>query len=171
VIQLPGLQGRYFQLLYTRAREYSSQILFGSTMESEICVHIVKEWDTSELIGLYKAGGWWLQEHDPAHIPELVRGSYAFAVATEGDSGPPVGMGRVISDGITDAYIQDLVVVPRCRGRGVGRKIVQALLRFCFSHNVTWIALIAEPGTEDFYTGIGFVRMKDHVPLRFRGTV
>ncbi|NYT07273.1 MAG: GNAT family N-acetyltransferase, partial [Methanomicrobiales archaeon] len=116
-------------------------------------------------------GGWWLDEHDPARIPELVRGSFAFAVATAGDSGPPVGMGRVISDGIADAYIQDLVVIPGYRGKGVGRMIVRALLRFCFSRNVTWIALIAEPGTEDFYTGIGFVRMKDHIPLRFRGTV
>jgi GNAT superfamily N-acetyltransferase len=140
-------------------------------MRSEISVHIVKEWDTNELVELYKAGGWWLQEHDPAYIPELVRGSFAFAVATEGDSGPPVGMGRVISDGIADAYIQDLVVIARCRGKGVGRKIVQALLRFCFSRNITWIALIAEPGTEDFYTGIGFVPMKDHIPLRFRGMV
>ena len=140
-------------------------------MRSEISVHIVKEWDTNELVELYKAGGWWLQEHDPAYIPELVRGSFAFAVATEGDSGPPVGMGRVISDGIADAYIQDLVVIARCRGKGEGGKIVQALLRFCFSRNITWIALIAEPGTEDFYTGIGFVPMKDHIPLRFRGMV
>lgn len=140
-------------------------------MQSEFRVHIVKEWDIGELVGLYKAGGWWLKEHDPAHIPGLVRGSYAFAVATVGDSGPAVGMGRVISDGIADAYIQDLVVLPQWRGRGVGRMIVRALLRFCYSRNITWIALIAEPGSEDFYTGIGFVRMKDHIPLRFRGTV
>ena len=140
-------------------------------MQSEIHVHIVKEWDTAELVGLYEAGGWWLKEHDPAHIPGLVRGSYAFAVATAGDPGPAVGMGRVISDGIADAYIQDLVVLPEWRGKGVGRMIVRALLRFCYSRNITWIALIAEPGSEDFYTGIGFVRMKDHIPLRFRGTI
>lgn len=140
-------------------------------MDPEICVRIVKEWDTAELVGLYEAGGWWLKEHDPAHIPALVRGSFAFAIATIGDTGPAVGMGRVISDGVSDAYIQDVVVIPSCRRSGVGRMIVRALLRFCFSRNITWIALIAEPGTEDFYTGIGFVPMKDHVPLRFRGKV
>ncbi|MGB4235926.1 MAG: GNAT family N-acetyltransferase [Methanoregulaceae archaeon] len=140
-------------------------------MKPEICVHIVTEWDNDELARLYTAGGWWLRAHDPAFIPMLLRGSFAFAVATAGNNGPAVGMGRVISDGVSDAYIQYLVVIPEYRGMGVGRTIVRALLRFCFSRRIYWIALIAEPGTEDFYSGIGFVRMKDHVPLRFRGTI
>ena len=139
-------------------------------MEPEICVHIVTEWDIDELARLYKAGGWWHREHDLAHVSLLLQGSYAFAVATAGDNGPAVGMGRVISDGVSDAYIQDLVVIPEYRGMGVGSAIARTLIRFCFSRSITWIALIAEPGTEDFYTGIGFVRMKDHVPFRFRGT-
>lgn len=140
-------------------------------MESDISVHVVKEWDTAALIDLYKAGGWWLQEHDPTHIPELVRSSFAFAVAVDRISGRSVGMGRVISDGVTDAYIQDLVVFPEYREQGVGKKILQTLLRFCFSQKITWIALVAEPGTEEFYSRLGFSPMKDHVAMRFRGVI
>jgi ribosomal protein S18 acetylase RimI-like enzyme len=140
-------------------------------MESDISVHVVKEWEINALINLYKAGGWWLQEHDQSHIPELVRSSFAFAVALDRISGRTIGMGRVISDGVTDAYIQDLVVLPEYREQGVGKKILQTLLRFCFSRKITWIALVAEPGTEEFYSRLGFSPMKDHVAMRFRGAI
>ncbi len=93
-------------------------------MESDISVHIVKEWESTALMHLYKAGGWWLQDHDPAHLPDLVRSSFAFAVAVDSLTGRSVGMGRVISDGVSDGYIQDLVVVPEFRRKGVGRKII-----------------------------------------------
>ena len=140
-------------------------------MESDISVHVVKEWDTAALINLYKAGGWWLHEHDPSHIPALVRSSFAFAIAVDQISGRAIGMGRVISDGVADAYIQDLVVLPEYREQGVGKNILQTLLRFCYSRKITWIALIAEPGTEEFYSRLGFSTMKDHVAMRFRGAI
>jgi ribosomal protein S18 acetylase RimI-like enzyme len=140
-------------------------------MEADISVFVVKEWDRAALIELYKAGGWWLKEHDPSHIPDLIRSSFAFAVAVDRISGQAVGMGRVISDGVADAYIQDLVVLPGYREQGVGKKILQTLLRICFSRNITWIALIAEPGTEEFYSRQGFSIMKDHTAMRFRGSL
>jgi ribosomal protein S18 acetylase RimI-like enzyme len=138
---------------------------------ADISVCIVKEWDFPALVDLYKAGGWWRKDHDPSHIPELVRSSYAFAVAVHDPSNRTIGMGRVISDGVSDAYIQDLVILPEYRGMGAGGEIVSTLLRFCISRNITWIALIAEPGTEDFYAGLGFSPMRDHVPMKFRGVI
>jgi GNAT superfamily N-acetyltransferase len=137
----------------------------------DISVHIVKEWDIQALVSLYKSGGWWQKDHDPAHIPDLVRSSYAFAVAVHEPSGRTIGMGRVLSDGVSDAYIQDLVILPEYRGMGAGGNIVTSLLRFCTSRNISWIALIAEPGTEDFYTGLGFSPMRNHVPMKFRGVI
>lgn len=138
-------------------------------MESEISVHVVKEWDSAVLVDLYRAGGWWMQDHDPAHLPALVRSSFAFVIAVDDATGRSVGMGRIISDGVADGYIQDLVVIPEFRGKGVGRKILRTLLAFCYERNITWIGLIAEPGTEEFYTSIGFSRMKDHIPMKYRG--
>jgi GNAT superfamily N-acetyltransferase len=135
----------------------------------DISVRIVKEWDLQALVDLYKAGGWWQKDYDPKHIPDIVRSSFAFAVAIHDPSGRTIGMGRAISDGISDAYLQDLVILPEFQGMGAGKKIVSALLRFCASRNIIWIALIAEPGTEDFYAHLGFFAMKDHVPMKFRG--
>jgi GNAT superfamily N-acetyltransferase len=76
-------------------------------------------------------------------------------------------MGRVISDGSSDCYIQGLVVLPGYRGRGVGTMILSTLLDYCSSAGVTWVALVAEPGTETFYTALGFRRMEGHIPMRW----
>jgi ribosomal protein S18 acetylase RimI-like enzyme len=138
---------------------------------ADFSIHLVKEWDFQALVELYKAGGWWRKDHDPNHIPDLVRSSYAFAVAVHNPSGRTIGMGRAISDGVSDAYIQDLVVLPEFRGIGAGKKIIGELLVFCVSHKITWIALIAEPGTEDFYAQLGFFPMKEHTPMKFRGMI
>ena len=107
--------------------------------------------DREMIASLYMAGGWWDGALTRWGLSALIRGSFAFAVAVERDTGRAVGMGRALSDGVSDAYIQDLVVLPAYRGRGIGTKI-PTLLDHCRSAGVTWIALVAEPGTETFYT-------------------
>lgn len=138
-------------------------------MADGIIVRLVETWDNDEIVQLYHAGGWWKDEYDPATLPELIRKSFAFAVAVDSSNGQAVGMGRVISDGMSDGYIQDLVVLPACRNKGIGREIVASLIRRCTEAGITWIALIAEPGTEEFYLPLGFHRMQDHVPLLWKG--
>jgi len=139
------------------------------TKDDDYLVKIVKEWDISSLLELFRAGGWWKEEWNPAHIPDLVKASFAFAVAIRVEDGVTAGMGRVISDGISDAYIQDLVILPEYRRRGIGARIVRTLLDHCTSNNIFWIAIIAEPGTEDFYGTLGFSRMNEYVPMLFSG--
>lgn len=135
----------------------------------EFAVMVVKDWDTNALVRLYRAGGWWKEEWDISEIPRLVRSSFAFAIAIHRESGRTIGMGRALSDGVSDAYIQDLVVLPEFRGSGAGRMLLEKLVEVCLSRGITWIALVAEPGTADFYAGSGFVPMEGHVPMRFRG--
>lgn len=131
----------------------------------EAAVQLVHAWDDDELVALYRAGGWWKEHYRKEDLHALIRGSFAFAVATEPVSGTAVGMGRVISDGVSDGYIQDLVVLPQYRKGGVGRQIVAVLLEKCRKEGLTWIGLIAEPGTEAFYLPLGFRVLTGHVPL------
>ena len=92
-----------------------------------------------------------------------------FAVAIDISTRKSVGMGRVISDGISDAYIQDLVVLPEWRGMGVGRMILSVLLDECRMRKISWTALIAEPGTSGFYGSLGFAPMTGYVPMLLSG--
>jgi len=137
--------------------------------DEEVDLLAVSEWDSGALVDLYKAGGWWKEGWDPAHIPLLIRSTFQFIVAVHRQSGKTVGMGRAISDGVSDAYIQDLVVLPEFRGRGTGKALLERLVDACLSRGITWIALVAEPGTEEFYTDTGFSPMEGHVPMLYRG--
>ena len=132
-----------------------------------IDVRLVGVWDGDMIADLYRAGGWWNEEWDPAGLRALIAGSFAFAVAIDPAAKKAVGMGRAISDGVSYAYIQDLVVLPGYRGRGIGTMILSTLLDHCKSAGVTWVALVAEPGTEAFYTPLGFRRMEGHTPMRW----
>ena len=55
-------------------------------------------------------------------------------------------MGRAISDGISDAYIQDLTVRHDCRNRGIGKMILKALLERLHADGIAWIGLICRTG-------------------------
>lgn len=136
--------------------------------DGNVDLFLVKEWDTIALVDLYRAGGWWKEGWDPAHIPFLIRSTFLFLVAVDRQSGRTVGMGRAISDGISDAYIQDLVVLPEFRRKGIGKAIVRRLVEVCKSRGLTWIGLVAEPGTLDFYEGTGFDRMDGYVFMLHR---
>jgi ribosomal protein S18 acetylase RimI-like enzyme len=138
-------------------------------MEADVHIRLVDSWNEDEIVRLYHAGRWWKDEYDPRSIDGLIRGSFAFAVAIDPASGHAVGMGRIISDGVSDGYLQDLVILPEFRHQGIGRKIVATLIKKCHDAGISWISLIAEPDTEIFYKPLGFRRMEGHIPLILSG--
>lgn len=73
---------------------------------------------------LFAAQGWsWYGE---ATVRRSLAGSLHGAVARR--DGVTVGMGRVVGDGGAFHYLQDVVVVPGLRGRGVGSALVDRLI-------------------------------------------
>ncbi|MDH7507080.1 MAG: GNAT family N-acetyltransferase [Candidatus Thermoplasmatota archaeon] len=135
-------------------------------MKKIIKVKLVDSWSEKDIVELYKAGGWWKDSYDSAGIKNLIKGSFAFAVAV--NKKKAIGMGRVISDGVSDAYIQDTVVLPEYRGMGIGKKIVKTLLDYCLSKKILWIGLIAEPGKDKFYASLGFKELQDFIPMKYQ---
>jgi len=117
-----------------------------------------------QLRNLYKEAGWWNDEENaPDLVNKIVQGSFCFAVASADDR--LIGMGRVISDGASDAYIQDVMVSNEFRGKGLGVLIIDELVKYLKSKNINWIALISEPKAVSFYQRYGFSQMTDYVPF------
>ncbi|MBN1390727.1 MAG: GNAT family N-acetyltransferase [Candidatus Thermoplasmatota archaeon] len=114
------------------------------------------EWPAEQVIELYRVGGWWKDGYDPEGIPPLMKGSFDLVIAHDKADKKAIGMGRIISDGVSDGYLQDLVVIPEFRGRGIGRAIVLELLRSARRSGLVWIGLIAEEGSYEFYRELGF---------------
>lgn len=133
--------------------------------ETDIQIRLVHSWPQDQIMYLYKAGGWWKDSYDPSGIPALIAGSFAFAVAIDTKTSKTIGMGRALSDGVSDAYIQDLIVLPEYRGKNIGKKIVSALIEHMTAKGITWIGLIAEPGSDQFYKTLGFKPMERYIPM------
>ncbi len=138
------------------------------TRAPNISIRKIKEWEPSEIIALYKDAGWWKDHFPKEEVPSLIKGSFLFAVAVNED-GHAVGMGRVISDGVSDGYIQDLAVLKDYQSMGIGRKIVRFLLEECISSGLSWVGLFSEPGTEGFYEILGFDFKPDYNLMIYEG--
>jgi ribosomal protein S18 acetylase RimI-like enzyme len=123
-----------------------------------------------QIAGLYRAQEWWQAGDDdsPHLIPRLIAGSHCFVAALDGEN--IVGMGRAISDGVSDAYIQDLTVRNDHRNQGIGRRILQTLLERLHADGLRWIGLIAEPGSCSLYHRAGFREMSAWIPMLMNKT-
>jgi len=143
--------------------------LCAMNAKNPVKIRFVKKWPASEIVGLYRAGGWWGPSDRPSQIREIISGSFVFAVAVDEKTRKAVGMGRVLSDGISDAYIQDVIVSPEYRGQKLGKKIILALTDYCIKKKIGWVGLVAESGTGEFYRRLGFNVMKGHTPMKLKG--
>lgn len=113
----------------------------------------------ADIIHLYDTAGWWTgQAHENSElIHRIVAGSHCFVLAREGNE--IIGMGRAISDGVSDAYIQDVTVLPEFRGQGIGAGIVAEILKRLRADGLQWIGLIASRHSHPFYRKLGFEEM------------
>ena len=73
-----------------------------------------------------------------------------------------VGFARALSDGVCQAAIYDVAVVPEFQRQGIGAQLMDALLSRLSHGNVI---LYASPGKEDFYRKLGLRKMKTAMAL------
>ena len=119
----------------------------------------------SQIISLYRQEGWWAKTDpdDLELVSRLILGSHCFVVAQEGKT--IIGIGRAISDKASDAYIQDVTVLPEYRHRKTGSTIIKMILERLKEDNIGWIALIAEKCSHPFYEEFSFRLMPDSQPM------
>ena len=118
----------------------------------------------SQIIDLYRMAEWWSDEVDrPDQIEKLIAGSHCYCIASVKED--IIGIGRAISDGVSDAYIQDITVSRAFRRQGIASRIVKQLVKALQQDGLSWIGLIAERGTQEFYIRIGFEPMPDSAPM------
>ena len=82
-----------------------------------------------------------------------------------------VGFARALGDGVSDCYIQDVVVDASCRNQGIGRQLVDTLCQQLADRGIDWIGLIATPGKADFYRKLGFEELREFVPMRKKNKI
>lgn len=83
------------------------------------------------------------------------RNSYVSVFMYDGDK--LAGFGRAISDGVYQAAVYDIAVTPDYQSKGLGARIIKAILERLPDCNVI---LYASPGKEGFYEKYGFRKMR-----------
>lgn len=109
--------------------------------------------DWEELSNLYKVAP--LGEKKPENLEKAFSNSMFKCFLLE--SGKLVGVGRALADGIDCSYICDVAVLPSHQGAGIGKRIVEKLVKLSKGHKK--IILYTYPGKEPFYLKLGFKRM------------
>ena len=87
-----------------------------------------------------------------------LRGSDFVIAAKDGER--TIGMSRVLTDGGCVVLILDVVVHPEYQGLGIGRALMEAVMKFIHGRmalgEVSHICLMAAKGKEEFYKKFGF---------------
>ncbi|TJY71465.1 GNAT family N-acetyltransferase [Arthrobacter sp. CAU 1506] len=118
------------------------------------------ELDLQQVLALYGAVGWTIYTSSPETVSTALSGSAAIAVARAGTE--LVGLARVISDGASICYLQDVLVHPDFQRRGIGRRLVESVLQ-PFSHVRQKVLLTDdEAGQKAFYESLGYRHVTDN---------
>ena len=127
---------------------------------------ITKDLPRADALALYRAAGWFGPSDPAPELDGMIANSFAVSAAFDA-AGRLVGMARALSDGVSDAYILDVVVAPAHRSQGIGRTLVKRLADHLASFGIDWIVCIGVPGTESFYRAAGAAPMDGHTAFRF----
>jgi len=130
----------------------------------DITFQITSSIPLGEAAALYQEAGW-MEHPDPEAVAVMFRNSYAVSAAFHGEH--LIGFMRAFSDGISDAYLLDLVVQKEYRKFGVGRTILENLASHLKSLGIDWILCIGAPETGSFYEKTSAAPMKGFIPYRF----
>ena len=106
------------------------------------------------LADLRQAVGWNRMEQAYAD-PRLT--SYCHIAAYEGDV--LVGYIDCVSNGVTDAYIQDLMIHPAHQRRGIGTELMHRMLAALKEKRIYMVSVIFEEALKPFYARFGFSPM------------
>ena len=107
-----------------------------------------------DLSDLREAVGWNRMEDEYSN--PLMTSYYHIAVY-EGDK--LVGYIDSVSNGVTDAYIQDLMVHPDYQGKGVGTELMNQMITYLKENRIYIISVVFEESLKPFYDRFGFSSM------------
>ncbi len=116
--------------------------------------------DEAEIVELYRANEW-SSADKPAQLMQALRNSHTLVTARS--AGKLVGVGNAISDGYLVVYYPHMLVHPRSHGKGIGRKMMQAMQTVYGGFHQQM--LTADGEAIEFYKALGFSRAGKTQPM------
>ena len=125
-------------------------------LERFAMIKITKETSVSldDVLHLYQAVGWTNYTNQPQMLSQALTHSLATYLARDGEK--IVGLVRLIGDGFSSVFVQDLLVLPSYQRQGIGSSLMkQALADYKDAYQVQ-LATEETEKTLGFYRSLGF---------------
>ena len=107
-----------------------------------------------DVLHLYQAVGWTNYTHQPEMLEQALSHSLVIYVALDGDA--VVGLIRLIGDGLSSVFVQDLIVLPSYQRQGIGSALMkEALEDYKDAYQVQLVTEQTERNV-GFYRSLGF---------------
>lgn len=113
-----------------------------------------------EVVEIYKANNW-SSAQKPQSLLAALHNSHTLITARSDNL--LIGLANAISDGHLVVYFPHLLVHPDFQRRGIGRKLMTAMLeKYAYFHQ---IMLTADGNSVRFYEALGFAKAGSTVPM------
>ena len=107
-----------------------------------------------DVLHLYQAVGWTNYTHQTQMLEQALSHSLAVYMALDGDA--VVGLIRLVGDGFSSVFVQDLIVLPSYQRQGIGSSLMkEALKDYKDAYQVQLVTEETER-TLEFYRFMGF---------------
>ena len=113
-----------------------------------------QKYNEEEILKLYAEVGWIAYTQDPKALREGYGNSLLTLAAYENEE--LLGIIRVVGDGATIVFIQDILVFPEHQRKGVGSALLKAVLERYGHVRQVELATDNTPKTIAFYQAMGF---------------
>ena len=119
-------------------------------------IKLTKETSVSlaDVLHLYQAVGWTNYTNQPQMLAQALTHSLTIYLARDGEE--IVGLVRLIGDGFSSVFVQDLIVLPTYQRQGIGSTLMKQALS---DYKDTYQIQLATEQTEktlEFYRSLGF---------------
>lgn len=119
-------------------------------------IKITKETSVSinDVLHLYQAVGWTNYTNQPQMLAQALSHSLAIYLARDGEK--IVGLVRLIGDGFSSVFVQDLIVLPSYQRQGIGSALMKKALADYKDAYQIQLATEESEKTLGFYRSLGF---------------
>ena len=107
-----------------------------------------------DVLYLYQAVGWTNYTNQPQMLEQSLAHSLAIYVARDGEK--IVGLVRLIGDGFSSVFVQDLIVLPSYQRQGIGSDLMKEALGDYKDAYQVQLATEESEKTLGFYRSLGF---------------
>ena len=129
----------------------------------EIKTGIIPE--KEQVLALYNDVGWTSYTDEPDLLMQAIKNSLKVWTLWEGEK--LIGLARIVGDGSTICYLQDILILKSYQGRGLGSDLLKEIMKE--NQHIRQFVLLTEDSekTKGFYKKLGLSEVGDFSCLAF----